>query len=67
MMINMQDETERKYFTACQLKARLKLEIVGLKCHGRTAYSLAKEIFGFKGNRKKVLEQLESLVKEMQV
>ena len=64
--INMQDETQRKYFTACQLKARLKLEMVGLKGHGRTAYSQAKSIFGFKGNREKVLNQLQSLITEMQ-
>ena len=66
MIIDMQDDTQKKYFTACQLKARLKMELIGLKCHGRTAYSLAKEIFELKGSRQKVLEQLQDIVTKMQ-
>ena len=42
------------------LRGALKLEILGMKRRGRSAYSLAKEEFGFKGNKQKVLEQLEA-------
>ena len=38
----------------------LKLEIKGLRfSRGRTCYALAKSEFGFKGNKAKVLAQLE--------
>ena len=44
------------------LRGALKLEIVGLKRGGRSAYSIVKEEFGFKGNKKRVLEQLENWI-----
>ena len=45
------------------LKSMLKLEILGMKRHGRSAYSIAKEEFGIKGNKKKVLEQITELIR----
>ena len=41
------------------LKGALKLEIHGMKRKGRSAYSIIKEEYGFKGNKAKVLKQLE--------
>ena len=39
----------------------LKLEIKGLRfSRGRTCYALAKSEFGFKGNKAKVLAQLQA-------
>jgi uncharacterized protein (DUF2141 family) len=39
----------------------LKLEIQGLRySRGRTCYALAKSEFGFKGNKAKVLTQLQA-------
>ena len=46
------------------LRGALKLEILGMKRRGRSAYSLAKEEFGFNGNKQKVLEQLEAKLNE---
>ena len=46
------------------LKGALKLETLGMTRHGRSAYSIVKEEMGFKGNKKKVLEQLEEFIKE---
>jgi len=46
------------------LKGALKLETLGMSRHGRSAYSIVKEEMGFKGNKKKVLEQLEEFIKE---
>ena len=40
------------------LEKMLKLEIRGLKRRGRSAYSLIKEEFGYKGNRASVRQQL---------
>jgi|TARA_Y100000310_G_scaffold135630_1_gene134497 hypothetical protein len=41
------------------LRGALKLETLGMNRRGRSAYSLVKEEFGFKGSKQKVLEQLE--------
>lgn len=42
------------------LRGALKLEILGMKRRGRSAASIIKEEYGFKGNNKKVLEQYEA-------
>ena len=39
------------------LRGALRLELKGMKRRGRTAYSILKSDYGFKGNREKVLEQ----------
>lgn len=46
------------------LRGALKLEVKGMKRRGRSAYSIVKEEFGFKGSKKKVLEQLNQWIKE---
>ena len=44
------------------LKAALDMEIQGMKRRGRSVYSIVKEEFGFKGNKQKVLAQLEEYI-----
>tara|TARA_Y100000768_G_scaffold330226_1_gene268812 strand:- start:1733 stop:1927 length:195 start_codon:yes stop_codon:yes gene_type:complete len=44
------------------LRGALKLEILGMRRGGRSVYSIVKEEFGFKGNKQKVLEQLEAKI-----
>jgi hypothetical protein len=46
------------------LKGALKLEIAGMKGRGRSAYSILKSEFGFKGSRQSVLDQLQKIVDE---
>jgi len=46
-------------------KGALKLELVGLKKRGRTAYSICKEVYGLKGNRESVYEQMCELVNKV--
>ncbi len=42
------------------MRQGLKLEIQGMRLvRGRTCYAIVKEEFGFKGNKGKVLAQLE--------
>ncbi len=48
----------------CVLKSALKLEIVGLKRRGRSAYSMIKATFSLKGNKQSVLEQFEKIIEE---
>jgi hypothetical protein len=47
------------------LKAGLKIETLGLRLTSRhrSCYSIIKEEFGLKGNKKRVLEQFENLLK----
>jgi uncharacterized protein (DUF2141 family) len=43
-------------------KQALALEIKGIKMtRGRTAYSICKEVYGFKGSRQRVFDQMEEL------
>jgi hypothetical protein len=49
-------------FRLLTLRHALRLEVMGMKRRGRSVYSIVKEEFGFKGSKKKVLEQLEELV-----
>ena len=48
-------------------KQALKLELVGLKTRGRTAYSLIKEMYGLKGSKQKVYEQFVKLIEDKKV
>ena len=57
-MIDTPNEIE--LFRLCALKGALKLEILGMSRRGRSAYSIIKEELGLKGNKKRVLEQLEA-------
>ena len=49
---------------ALTLRQALKLELLGLKRHGRSAYAIVKDTFGFKGNRKTVLDQLNQWIND---
>ena len=62
MMITGDDIQEYRLIV---LRSALKLEIKGIRMNrGRTAYSILKEEFGLKGNRQRVLEQFEELLKD---
>ena len=50
------------FFRLLSLRSALKLEIVGMKKRGRSAYSIIKEEFGFKGSKQSVLADLEELI-----
>lgn len=50
-------------YRLCVLKAALKLEMMGMKRQGRSALSILRDM-GFKGNRKQVLEAVETLLRE---
>ncbi|SVC96781.1 uncharacterized protein METZ01_LOCUS349635 [marine metagenome] len=52
-------------YRICALRSALKLEILGMKKRGQSAYSIIKQEFGFKGNKQKVLEQLQSKIDEV--
>ena len=47
------------------LRRNLRLEVVGLKGRGRSAYSIAKEELGIKGNKQKVLDQVHEMIQSI--
>jgi hypothetical protein len=49
-------------YRICALRSALKLEILGMRKRGQSAYSIIKQEFGFKGNKQKVLEQLQTKI-----
>ena len=60
----MKDLSKTEIFRLITLKHALCLEMLDLKRKGQSAYSIVKKEFGFKGSRKKVYNQLESLIRE---
>ena len=47
------------------LRRNLRLEVAGLKGRGRTAYSVLKQELGIKGDRQKVLDQVNQMIQAM--
>ena len=47
------------------LRYGLRMEVEGLKSRGRSAYSIAKEELGIKGNKQKVLEQVNEMIQSV--
>ena len=47
------------------LRRNLRLEVVGLKGRGRTAYSVLKQELSIKGDRQKVLDQVNQMIQSM--
>ena len=43
------------------LVGALKLEVLGMTRRGRSVYSIVKDEFGLRGNKKRVLEQLQDI------
>jgi len=59
------DTPEKIYmFRFLSLRSALKLECLGMKRGEQTAYSIVKAEYGFKGNKKSVLQQMEQIIKE---
>ena len=55
--------TKPELFRLVMLAKALKLEVIGLVRSRRpSAYSIIKRELGFKGNKKKVLDQLEEYI-----
>lgn len=53
-----------QFFQMCARRGALKLELKGMTRRGRSAYSICKEVYGLKGSRQSVLEQMDALIEE---
>lgn len=59
--LDMTDEDNRRYFHLLQLKGAIRLEGMGMRhSSGRSALAFAKKLYGFTGNRDKVLVQIQT-------
>ena len=62
-MIALTTPEQIAYYRLLTLRQGLEMEIKGFRlCRGRTCYSIVKKEFGFKGSKKKVLQQLIDLM-----
>ena len=52
-------------YALLSLRAALRLEVVGLKGRGKSAYSIAKKELGIKGNKQKVLDQVNQMIQSI--
>ena len=64
-MITLDTPEQIDLFRFLSLRSALKLECLGMKRRGQSAYSIVKQEYGFKGNKKSVLEQMEQIIKEI--
>ncbi len=61
-MIVLETKDEIEFASLASIKGALKLEILGIKRRGRSAYSIAKQLYNLKGNKQKVYDQLQKMV-----
>lgn len=61
-MTTLAGKEDTYYYHLLQLKHGLKLEINGLKNSRGSVYAHIKKLFGYKGNKEKVLAQLERYI-----
>ena len=54
--------TDIDLFRMSVLEKALRLELLGMKGRGRSAYSVIKSEFGLKGNRQSVYDQFKAMV-----
>ena len=47
------------------LRRNLRMEVAGLKGRGKSAYSIAKQELGVKGNKQKVLDQVNQMIQSI--
>ena len=50
------------HFRLLTLRQMLKLELLGMTRHGRTAYSIVKQELNLKGSRQSVFNQLSAML-----
>jgi len=55
-------QPEMDFYQLVARRASLKLELVGMKRRGRTAYSICKQVYGLRGTRQRVLAQMNDLI-----
>lgn len=60
LMLDAPDQIE--HFRLLTLRQMLRLELIGMKRRGRSAYSIIKYELGLKGNKQSVFNQLSEML-----
>ena len=60
LMLDAPDQIE--HFRLLTLRQMLRLELIGMKRSGRSAYSIIKDELGLKGNKQSVFNQLSEML-----
>lgn len=63
-MSSITGEQNINHFRRFTLLKALKLELLGMKGRGPSAYSVIKREFGLKGNKQKVYDQFKKYVED---
>ena len=50
------------FFQMAARRGALRMELHGLRRRGQSAYSICKQVYGLKGSRERVLEQMDALI-----
>ena len=56
---------EIEWVRLLHLRYGLRMEVIGLKGRGRSAYSRAKEELGITGNKQRVLDQVHEIIQSI--
>ena len=64
-MIILDTPEQIDMYRLLSLRSALKLECLGMKRRGQSAYSIVKAEYGLKGNKKSVLKQLEQIIEDI--
>ena len=62
MILNTPNQIDA--FRLLTLRGALRLEVMGMKRHGRSAYAIVKEEFDLKGNKQRVFDQFTEILQE---
>lgn len=55
-----------EFFQLVARRGALKMETLGMKRRGQSAYSICKEAYGLKGSRENVLSQMDAMIERKQ-
>jgi hypothetical protein len=62
MLIMLNTTNQIEHFRLLTLRQMLRLELIGMKRSGRSAYSIIKDELGLKGNKQSVFNQLSEML-----
>jgi hypothetical protein len=54
-----------QFFQAASRQKALELELMGMKRRGQSAYSICKQVYGFRGSRQRVAVLMEKLTEAL--
>lgn len=59
----LDNPTDIQLYRLCVLKGAIKLEAIGMKRRGKSALKCFKDEYGFKGNARQAVEEIERILK----